>query len=238
MKHMRQRDWILIVLLLVSSLVCVRLGFWQLARMQQRIDHNLSIEDQLNAPKRAFSPDENDYQRVTLEGTFLQNHEIVLRNRALDEVAGFHLVTPLRLEDSRVILVDRGWIPYEEGSNFALDAYQILEGVTIEGVLLPGQAQPRWDFLADPIPEPGDPPLKTWRVIDIEGLQSQMPFAIHYQYVVLTHIESAREVQPVPDFQLDLSNGPHLSYAIQWFSFAGIAIIGGGVMLRRARRKK
>ncbi len=110
--------------------------------------------------------------------------------------------------------------------------------MTLEGVLLPSQAQPRWAFLADPIPAAGEAPLKTWRVIDIGGIQGQMPFPLHDQYVALTQLPATTVPQPVPDFQPDLSNGPHLSYAIQWFSFAAIAIIGGAVLLRRALREK
>jgi surfeit locus 1 family protein len=235
MSAFRRRDWILIIILVIASLICVRLGFWQLARLQQRMDRNASIKDQLDASIKPFSLSENDYQRVSLEGEFLHVHEILLQNRSLDEVAGFHVITPLRLEDGTVVLVDRGWIAYEAGANFALENYQITENVRIEGVLLPGQSQPRWRFLSDPIPEPGEPPLKTWRVIDIDGMQRQMPFTLHHQYISLVRVEPIAKPQPEPDFQPDLSNGPHLSYAIQWFSFAAIAIIGGAIMLRRSR---
>jgi surfeit locus 1 family protein len=236
MSNLRRRDWILIILLAIPSLICVRLGFWQLARLQQRIDRNASITDQLNVAAKPFSPSENDYQRVTLEGNYLHDHEILLQNRSLDEVAGFHVITPLQIDDGSVILIDRGWIPYETGAAFALDNYRMTESVRIEGVLLPGQPQPRWRFLSDLIPEPGDPPLKTWRLIDIDGIQQQMPFPLHQQFISLIRIEPTREPQPEPDFQPNLSNGPHLSYAIQWFSFAVIAIIGGAIMLQRSRR--
>jgi surfeit locus 1 family protein len=238
MSNLRRRDWILIILLAISSLICVRLGFWQLERLQQRMDRNTSITDQLNASVEPFSLAELDYQRVTLEGNYLHEHEILLQNRSLDEVTGFHVITPLQIDDGSVIPIDRGWIPYETGAAFALDSFQMTESVRIEGVLLPSQPQPRWRFLSDPIPEPGDPPLKTWRLIDIKGIQRQMPFLLHHQFISLIHIEPIREPQPEPDFQPDLSNGPHLSYAIQWFSFAAIAIIGGAIMLQRSRRKQ
>jgi surfeit locus 1 family protein len=235
MSHLYRRDWILIIIIALSSLICIRLGFWQLSRLQQRMDRNASITDQLDASVRPFSLSENDYQRVTIEGEYLHDHEILLQNRSLNEVAGFHVITPLRLKDGSVVLVDRGWIAYEAGANFTLESYQMTESVRIEGVLLPGQTQPRWRFLSDPIPESGEPPLKTWRVVDINGMQQQMPFPLHQQYISLVGVEPTVEPQPEPDFQLDLSNGPHLSYALQWFAFAAIAIIGGAIMLRRSR---
>lgn len=238
MSGLRRRDWLLIGLLLASSLICARLGFWQLARLQQRLDRNTAITNELEAPLRPFSAQGADYQRVTVTGKFLQEYEILLQNRSLNEVTGFHLVTPLQAENGLVVLVDRGWIPYDAGSALALDPYATAEAVTLEGVLLPGQSQPRWAFLADPIPAAGEAPLRTWRVIDIEGIQGQMPFPLHDQYIALTQLQATIVPQPVPDFQPDLSNGPHLSYAIQWFSFAAIAVIGGVVLLRRALREK
>ena len=237
-RRFRSRDWGLLILLLAAALACIRLGFWQLARLDQRLTRNRAIQSQLEAPVKPFSPVDNDYQRVVLEGVFLPEFEVLLKNRALDEVAGFHLVTPLQLEEGLLILVDRGWIPYEEGSRFELDAFRYESPVRVEGFLQPSQAEPRWDFLADPIPAPGDPPLKNWRLIHIEGIQGQIPSPLHHQYVLLTDIEPAANPMPTPDFQIDLSNGPHLSYAIQWFSFAAIALIGGGVIVRRILLKR
>jgi surfeit locus 1 family protein len=173
-----------------------------------------------------------------LEGIFLPEFEILLENRALNEVAGYHLVTPLLVEQDRLILVDRGWIPYETGSRFELDAYHQDEPVHIQAVLRPSQAEPGWKFLADPIPEPGAPPLRSWRVVNIEGIQAQIPMTLHHQFAVLTKIEPAPDSMPTPDFQVDLTAGPHLSYAIQWFSFAAITLIGGSVILRRSLRNR
>lgn len=238
MRGMRLRDGGLFVILLVAVMACTRLGFWQLARLDQRVARNQAIQTQLEAPAKPFSNMDQDYQRVIINGVFLPEFEVLLKNRALDEVAGFHLVTPLQLEDGLLILVDRGWIPYEEGSQLNLDAYRYEDSVRIEGILQPSQAEPRWQFLADPIPAPGDPPLKNWRLIYIEGIQAQIPSPLHNQFVLLTEIAPAPDAKPTPDYQIDLSNGPHLSYAIQWFSFAAIALIGGVVILRRSRRNR
>ncbi|TFH35425.1 MAG: SURF1 family protein, partial [Anaerolineales bacterium] len=180
----------------------------------------------------------DDYQRVVLEGTFLPQYEILLKNRPLDEVAGFHLVTPLQIDDGTVILVDRGWVPYEQGSRFDLEGYRYERPVRLQGILHPSQAEPGWKFLADPIPGPGEPPLLAWRVLHIEGIQRQIPLPLHPKFVILNEIEPATTPMPIPDFQLDLTNGPHLSYAIQWFSFAAISLIGGVAILRRVRLKQ
>ncbi len=233
MNRLRRGDWLLILIFVVSSLVCTRLGIWQLSRLEQRLRSNAALEAQLLEQPIPFSTDLPNFTRVVLEGTFRADDEVVLKNRSLDEVSGFHLITPLKTMDGLLILIDRGWIPYEEGSTLSLAASRTDEPVIIEGVLLPGQDQPRLGFLADPLPKPGEAPLRSWRFIDIAGIQAQLGTPLHNQYIGLTHIQAATEPQPSPDFQADLSNGPHLGYAIQWFSFAAIAIVGGYLMLRR-----
>jgi surfeit locus 1 family protein len=234
MKRLRARDVGLLVLLSAAAILCIRLGFWQLARLDQRLARNQAIQGQLARPVITFSTSEEDYQRVILEGTFLPEYEFLLQNRALDEQAGFHLVTPLQISPDTVVLVDRGWISYEEGSRFELEAFRQEGTVRLQGILLPSQAEPNWKFLADSIPDPDAPPLRSWRVMYIEGLQAQMPFSLHSQFALLTAIEPTTDSMPIPDFQIDLSNGPHLSYAIQWFSFAAISLIGGAIILRRS----
>jgi surfeit locus 1 family protein len=237
MRQLHRRDWVLIVILLISSLVCIRLGFWQLDRLGQRLNRNARVEMRLKSPPENFAPDMEDYSAVIIEGTFVDEYQIVLQNRTLNDVSGYHLVTPLQTGDDRLVLIDRGWIPYEDGATFSLDGYGIPGPVRVEGVLLPGEAQPRWGFLADPIPEPGGAPLRSWRLLDISGIQRQIPSALHHQYIALRTIDPAGDHQPVPDYQPDLSNGPHLSYAIQWFSFSAIALIGGAVLVRNRIRK-
>ncbi len=233
MHRLRFRDGVILVLLVAAAIVCVRLGFWQLTRLDQRVTRNQSIQAKLSEPPIPFQSTASDYQTVFVEGRYLHEYEIVLRNRALNDVAGFHLVTPLQTETGAIILVDRGWIPYDEGSNLALDAYHQTGQVHIQGVLQPGEAEPRWGFLADRVPDPGEPPLRAWRVLNIEGIQSQIPLTLHNQFLALTSIQPISEPMPKPDFNPDLTNGPHLSYAIQWFSFAGISLIGGIAYFRR-----
>lgn len=238
MPRIQFRDGVVLVLLVIAAIVCVRLGFWQLARLDQRLTKNQAIQSQLSKPAIPFHDNAPDYQTVIVEGHFLHDYEIVLRNRARNDLAGFHLVTPLQTVSGAVILVDRGWISYDEGSDLELDSYHQTEQVLIRGVLQPSEVEPRWGILADPVPEPGEPPLRAWRVLNIAGIQSQFPLSLHNQYLALTSIEPIIEPMPVPDFAPDLSNGPHLSYAIQWFSFAGISFIGGFAYLRRKLRAK
>jgi surfeit locus 1 family protein len=191
----------------------------------------------LAQPSKPFSRADEDYQRVIVSGRLLDEYQILLRNRAYEDAAGFHLVTPLLIDEGTAILIDRGWIPYEQGEAFLLEDSELNPLVEVQGILLPGQQQPNWAFLADPIPESGDPPLRRWRIVDIKGLQAQIPIPLHDQYIGLTQLQARQDSIPIPDVDIDLSNGPHLSYSIQWFSFTGIAWIGGAILLNRERKK-
>ena len=54
-----------------------------------------------------------EYRHVSLSGEFLHDKEILLGARSLNDNTGYHVVTPFRLAEGRVILVDRGWIPLD-----------------------------------------------------------------------------------------------------------------------------
>jgi cytochrome oxidase assembly protein ShyY1 len=53
---------------------------------------------------------------------------------------------------------------------------------------------------------------------------------------VLLQTQTPARERPIPAPLPDTSEGPHLSYAIQWFTFAAIALVGYGLLVRRARR--
>jgi surfeit locus 1 family protein len=239
------RDYILIGLMLVVAGVCVRLGIWQLDRLEQRVDRNTKIKARLDEPALEFPPpiplEEQSYRRVSVHGTFDPEQAVLLENQSYNEQPGFHMLVPLTIEDMGIaLLVDQGWLPFEQV--LGEDPRVLAEGeageLTVKGVLLPGQGEPAIAFLADRTPSPGEPPLRTWRVVNIDGLQNQMPFSLYPLYLARTAPPSGIEGGPLPVFEPDLSNGPHLSYAIQWFSFAAIALFGGAAWLRHRHRKQ
>ena len=239
------REVLLLTLMLVVAAACIRLGIWQLDRLRQRLDRNAQIEARLSQPAAAFPLplplEDQAFRRVVVDGQFDPERAILLENQSLNEQPGYHLLLPLRVPGSEeVLLVDRGWIAFEQalGTNPAQLAESSRGDTTLEGVLLPSQQEPVFKFLADKIPAPGEPPLLSWRVVNITGIQAQMPYTVFPLYLAQTAPAPQGEDEPIPSFEPDLSNGPHLSYAIQWFSFAAIALIGGTALLRRLRRRR
>lgn len=238
---MRRRDLAFLVLALSVAAACLRLGFWQLDRLGERRARNALIRQRLALPPLELSEVEwveadLGYRNAEGAGRWDPAYELVLINRARGGVPGAHLVTPLQIEGGSVsILVDRGWVPQAAADEEAREVYGAQDWVRVSGVLKPAQQEPSWAFLADPTPVPGGPPRTGWRVLHIPWIQRQIPYPLAPYYLELT-VPPSEGPQPETELEIDLSEGPHLGYAIQWFLFSGIALGGGAVWWwKRAR---
>lgn len=109
---------VLVAALLLAGLTA-RLGFWQLDRAgQKRLLHQAHVAQRalptLTEAELARSPSQAFDQRhrlVQMQGQWLGAHTIYLDNRLMNGQTGFYAVTPLRLADDSVVLVQRGWVP-------------------------------------------------------------------------------------------------------------------------------
>jgi len=94
--------------------ILVTLGSWQIYRMQWKAELIAEFEDRAHStpiPVTSLSFDEPQrYQRVFVEGVWLHQHEVQLTGRTFEGTAGYHIITPLRLDDDRIILINRGWV--------------------------------------------------------------------------------------------------------------------------------
>src|SRR5688500_3689176 len=101
------------VLVLLVAVLCIRLGFWQLDRLAQRRARNALVEQrqQGDAGPLPADADEALYRRVTVTGEYDPEREEIDGGRAMDGRPGEHVLTPLRLDDGREVLVNRGWVP-------------------------------------------------------------------------------------------------------------------------------
>lgn len=233
------------LLALVLIVLFVNLGAWQLRRLDARTTLNELVESRTAAAPVALHDALQDagevpeYTMVRLRGTFAAEHEVLLRGRSLDGRPGFNLLTPLLLAaeapglDGAAVLVERGWVPYDHDSVPVVDAAPPAGVVEVVGRLRapsssPGGLAPR---------DPAEGVLVQSYYVDVERLQRQMPFTLVPAYVTATAVTpphpGALPLELPPD---DLSDGPHLGYAIQWFAFALVGIVGYMILLRKVSR--
>jgi surfeit locus 1 family protein len=222
----------------VVAAICVRLGVWQLDRLDQRRAFNTDVRAALASDPVALASvlaggEDPAYRRVSASGRWDRTHELILFGRSLDGRPGNHVVTPFLLEDGRAVLVDRGWVPTEVSEPPVTGDAAAADGpVRIEGIVLPS-ADADADADADAASEPLPPQV---RAIDVGALDAAIPAALVADVYLLLEQQSPPASRPVPAPLPELTEGPHLSYAIQWFAFAGIALIGYGLLARRGGR--
>jgi surfeit locus 1 family protein len=211
------------LLALVAVVVFVSLGSWQLRRLDEKRDFNASVASGLEGPAvwvGAAGPE--PYQRVTATGVYVPDAEaLVLRSR--NGVSGHHVLTPFDLGDGTGILVDRGWVPITLDRPGDAAAAPPAGEVVVEGVLWPAQAGRVPDALAPVVPR-----------IDPALHDGSVPFELDLsRYVVLLEQSPVQEDLPIAEEPPPLSEGPHLGYAVQWFLFAGVVLVGYPILLRR-----
>ncbi len=205
------------LVVLVGMAVLVRLGFWQLDRLAQRRARNAFIREQLQAPPLDLTrnplPDDPatlSLRRGVARGRYDGAHQVLIEGQLWQGQPGLHVVTPLVMSDGRAVLVDRGWVPYADPPDPS--AWPPPEGeVEVVGWIRPSET------LTD---RPATPQT-VWYRVDIPALQAQMPYPLLSVYLQHLAPETLPAEPPfLQDPQLDLSEGPHKGYAVQWFLFA------------------
>ena len=167
------------------------------------------------------------FRRVELSGNYDFDHEIVLTNRTRNGSPGVHIITPLRqLTTDTAILVNRGWV-------YAPDAMTVDLSRWKEPVSLKAEA-----YVENFQKRIGNPKSAThsnaYRWLDYPTISKAFPYPIAPKFVVLIGDSGRVPVNVPPRVEVPpLDEGPHKSYAIQWFSFAAISIFGTILYLRR-----
>jgi surfeit locus 1 family protein len=222
------------IVVTIVAFACIRLGIWQLQRLDQRRARNAATRERMReAPMQlmALSQDSGGmvFRRVTLTGHYDDARTIIIAGRSLRGVPGVHVLTPMRVGGAAV-LVNRGWMPSADAARIEVDS-----------IREPG---PRGlNALITPFPEDfGRPPAseefhRVWFQMDGARLRRQFPYPVLPVIAqILPHAGQPR--YPVRLQPPEMDEGPHLGYAIQWFSFAIIAIVGWIAVLLRQKRKE
>lgn len=221
---------VLVAIFLVTALICLRLGIWQTHRLRERRAANAVEQAARSQPILSLDGPPMDtslaQRRVRVRGRYDHGHDMVLRGRQYRGVPGVEIVSPLRMDgpSDTAVLVNRGFVPSPDAFTVETDSIREPGMRSVEGIALridSGRGLPLQD---------GE--RVTWARLDRAALRSRLPYPVYPVYILQSPDSSLpsfpRRLEPPA-----LDDGPHLSYAIQWFSFAAIALVFAGVMARR-----
>lgn len=228
------------VVVLIVAGACVRLGFWQLERRAWRAELNTGLRARMAETPVDLAAAPRDtagwlYRRVHVSGVPDAERAIVLPGRLYRGTPGVHVVAPVPLRGRDAILVDFGWAPAADAATVALDSMQLGEPIDATALVLPfpGEEPGARNVAPDAARSDGSF-RRIWYALDAAALRAQFPYELGAVQLQLLPSDDAPPL-PVRLSAPALDPGPHLGYAIQWFSFATIAIIGWLVMVAKSR---
>ena len=239
MRFLLRPGWLASIALVIGFVVAcyTLLAPWQFGREDQREAQERAIAtadatppvplEQLVPPGSAVTP-ELQYRQVTVTGTYLPEAEAVVRLRSLEGKAAVEVLTPMRLDDGRVVAVDRGLAPVPDATTPAHPAAPV-GSVTVTARLYPDQPDPS----ARPVVRGSgtDPPqlysadsrvLATTTGVDLVPGLLLLPTG---QPGVLAPV-------PVGPAVADAAPFTNFSYALQWLTFGLIALVALGYFIR------
>lgn len=215
------------------------LGLWQL----QRADEKQALQTEYDrrahmspAPLGAsLQPAaELRFHRIEATGRYEPEYQILLDNRVHRGIAGYHVLTPLRLEGSDTrVLVNRGWVPLGADRGQLPDTSIPAGPVTIAGIAIEPHAHPFVLGALSPLVRKSP---TVWQQLDLERYAETVPFPIQPVVVLLDPQNSAGGFVRAWS-RLDAGIAVHHGYAFQWFALALATIVVYVLLVRRNRRK-
>ncbi|MDX1804296.1 MAG: SURF1 family protein [Alcanivorax sp.] len=241
----RQRRSSLVALLATVAVaaLCIRLGVWQLHRADQKSQWLAAQATREARPPAwlhtllALPADQRQHRAISVRGRFDNHHNILLDNRILNGVAGYHLFTPLHTGDGHWVLVNRGWLPWGNSRQTLPDITPVPGTISLTGTVY--QPSSRTLVLKDvPLPD-NQWPLRVEKV-DFAAIGEKLGVELAPLEIRVAPKQALGGVSPLPRHWRDVPiMGPdrHRAYALQWFLMALVAVIFFIVATHRNARK-
>jgi len=213
--------WVPTVAAFVTVVLCIVAGNWQHRRMQEKEALQQKIVQAAAMAPVTLPSDVDDwdpwrFRHVTATGEYDAERQILIDNKVHAGRVGFDVVTPFRLNDGRAVLVDRGWIAAGPSRAKLPPSSPPAGTVTVSGRV---DIPPRHYF------ELGDgkaPSGALWEHLDPGRYAKATGMPVLPIVIDATDASAGAELAhdfPLPDTGIDR----HLSYMVQWYTFAAMA---------------
>lgn len=234
MRRLLSPRWILIHLLIGGlATLMVFLGIWQLHRLDDRRARNAEIElnttQEIATATQDFGAPTDEWRRVKLTGGYVSGSDIAVINRSQDGVAGDNVAAVFKTENNGLFLVNRGFVPLSVDKQPSPSQPLSLVGYV-------RLSQTRRNVGAIDSTDKGTTQFQRY---DLERIKAALGLDFNSTFYVQLIKESpspnTQWPSPVPFPTID--EGPHFSYAMQWFFFSFVAIAGWAVVVVRKVRE-
>lgn len=218
-------------------LVLVALGTWQIQRLHWKEGLIARLEATVTGPPSDLpgaqaALDRMEFRHVKFTGTFLNDDELFRHAIAADGRAGFYVVTPFRLANGDIVLVNRGFVPQDRRDPATRAAGQIAGTTSVTGLLRLPEPAASWFTPAN------EPDKNLWFTTDLAAMAA----ARHLDHVMPFYVDA--DAVPLPGgYPVGGQTTPklpnnHLQYALTWYGLAAVCLIYYALIIRRWRRER
>lgn len=210
--------WWILVLSVVLIIIFTRLGLWQLSRAdekdsKQQLLDQLAHEAVLTLPSSRVELSDLLFRNVEVKGQLVASHTIFLDNKVYRGAVGYHVLTPMRIENSNMhVLINRGWVALGKNRSTLPEIFTPTDVITLSGIALSPTI--RTMKISDEISTG-----KVWIALNLEKYQAVS--GLELQPILLMQLDNSINDGLIRELERqDLGASKNMSYAFQWFFLA------------------
>ena len=210
--------WWILVLSVILIIIFTRLGLWQLSRAdekdsKQQLLDQLAHEAVLTLPSSRVELSDLLFRNVEVRGQFVASHTIFLDNKVYRGAVGYHVLTPMRIENSNMhVLINRGWVALGQTRSTLPEIFTPTDVITLSGIALSPTI--RTMKISDEISTG-----KVWLALNFEEYQAISKLEL--QPILLMQLDNSINDGLIRELERqDLGASKNMSYAFQWFFLA------------------
>jgi surfeit locus 1 family protein len=213
---------------LICILVFIKLGLWQYNKAQQKLAIQSAYQEAEGDKPKAFpvamlhalpeKVDEWKYKRVEVLGEYQTQYQFLLDNQVEGTQAGYHVITPLRIDGSdQTVLINRGWIPAKRSHADVPDVATPRGQCNVTGQLW--RPSKKFFTLESTETLASKEFQVVWQNIDLDRYQKLVLMQVSPLMIKLDSSSTCGGF--VRNWQIPTERiSTHIGYAYQWFGFA------------------